>query len=146
MGALIFKAAEVRRVVEHALASTQFRSKWDWTANKSVPGTRPEVCLVHDDGVYLMSNGEPRDLDERHSGPSEKAFVAQAAGCDPKTDPDWWETSRRLVGGDDFGEYLPWAEVLLTHLDGGAETIQINVTEGNIELVDPTKAGKRGIR
>jgi hypothetical protein len=91
---------------------------------------------VHDDGVYLMSNGEPRDIVE-----GESSFVAHAKGCNPKTDPDWWDVSRALVGGDDFGECLPWAKELKVLLD--AEVVKPRIPSRwrrTIEFKMPARA------
>lgn len=66
--------------------------------------TGPGLWLVHDQGVYLMSNGIPHLEDPEKP---EGSKVVQAEGCDPKKDEDWWETSRELVGGDDFVEFVP---------------------------------------
>lgn len=108
MSKLIFKASEVRRVVDHSLKapkqSPMFGSGGD-------PAPVPSIILVHDHGVYLMSNGDPRDLID-----GKTCFAAYAKGCDPRTDEAHWETSRTLVGGDDFGETLPWAQVISTEL------------------------------
>jgi len=84
MGACKFKTSQVKGIVQHALA-----------------GAEPALLFVHDNGVYLMSNGE-RTKSETDSG----QFVAYAKGCDPKTDADFYEESRFLVGGDDFGETI----------------------------------------
>jgi hypothetical protein len=151
MSRLIFKADDVRRVVEHTIRSKQSEiAKWDtateengWTPDRAVPD-EPHVILVHDDGVYLMSNGTPRDIigpdgadmidRKKDEG---RSFVAYAKGCHPKVDSDWWETSRWLVGGDDFGEYLPWAKDLLARLDAGAHQIVIECNPNSLELVTP---------
>src|SRR5262245_3292914 len=68
MSVLTFKAADVRRVVEHSISNKQAEvADWstaneanNWTPKTSVPA-EPRVVLVHDQGVYLMSNGTPRD-------------------------------------------------------------------------------------
>lgn len=67
----------------------------------------PGLLFVHDQGVYLMSNGRPADTDD--SKPSGSSYVVYAAGCNPHDEQcdDWYETSRDLVGGDDFVEVLP---------------------------------------
>lgn len=64
----------------------------------------PGLLFVHDQGVYLMSNGLPGDIDTDRN----KRYVVYADGCDPDASAfdDWYETSRDLVGGDDFVEVL----------------------------------------
>jgi hypothetical protein len=144
MSKLIFQADDVRRVIEHTLAAKE-QSPLPYSANEEtpdgIPVKEPAVLLVHDDGVYLMSNGKPRDIDERHAGPSEKSYVAYARGCDPKKNEEWWDTSRDLVGGDDFGECLEWAREMKRMLDAGATQFVIDVTEQNLSL--SAKYGRR---
>lgn len=73
----------------------------------SEAGPEPGLLFVHDQGVYLMSNGIPRI----EVAPNEHTHVVYAAGCDPTLPgaefDDWYSTSRDLVGGDDFVEVLP---------------------------------------
>ncbi|WP_338821708.1 DUF3085 domain-containing protein [Bradyrhizobium septentrionale] len=123
MSNLIFKAADVLRVVEHTLAAPK------QCAAFTGPVTEPSILLVHDEGVYLMSNGEPRDIAE-----GERSYVAHALGCNPKIDSDWYDTSRDLVGGDDFGEALPWAAEIKQQIEQGAQEIIITLTADSLEL------------
>jgi DUF3085 family protein len=141
MGRLVFKADDVRRVVEHSLnAPAQGEMLVDYVNDKPVtkPVEAPSLLLVHDHGVYLMSNGQPRDL---VSGTS--SFCAYAHGCDPKQDAQWWDVSRALVGGDDFGETLPWAADIKALLDAGGKEIVIDVFGNNIELLKEQPKKKR---
>jgi Protein of unknown function (DUF3085) len=134
MARLVFQAADVRRVVEHALNSTKHNAElvdYDKDFNPITKPGKPAVMLVHDDGVYLMSNGEPRDL----LGSSERSFVAYAKGCHPGKDADWYETARALVGGDDFGETLHWTGEIKAQLDKGAKQIVIQMTKLTLSLV-----------
>lgn len=117
MNKLVFKAAEVTRVVEHTVK------------------TEGQILLVHDHGIYLMSNGEPRDMFNETSN-----YVAYAQGCDPELDPDWYETARDLVGGDDFGEALPFALAIKEQIDNGAEEIVLIITANAIKLAKPKVA------
>jgi hypothetical protein len=130
MAKLIFNAADVDRVVSHALKATEFmpnRQEVDY----------PCVMLVHDDGVYLMSNGVPRDIVE-----GERSFAAYAEGCHPDKDPDCFETAAELVGGDDFVEYLPWTDLMAEEIDNGATHVVIEITgdEMEISFVHPSTA------
>lgn len=98
MRACVFKTSEVKRCIAHALAAK------DWKMGWSEDPPAPAMFFVHDDGVYLMSNGEPGDLKNK----SEVGlYAAYAAGCDPDKNEDWWDVSRDLVGGDDFAEVIP---------------------------------------
>jgi hypothetical protein len=127
MSKLIFQADDVRRVVDHTLAA----KKQGPVCYTKTPVKQAAVLLVHDQGVYLMSNGEPRDLPDPKSASS---FVAYARGCDPKKNEEWWDTSRDLVGGDDFGETLEWAAEIRRMLDAGATEIVIDVTPKDLKL------------
>jgi hypothetical protein len=98
MGVCIFKTSEVLRCVEHALISLKWDMGW---ANEEKP--QPALFFVHDQGVYVMSNANPRDL---LVGSKNSAYVAYAAGTNPEHDEDWWDNARDLVGGDDFAETL----------------------------------------
>ena len=110
MSRLVFKADDLRRLVTHALAAPSHSVGYG--------GVKGDVVLAHDQGVYLMSAGQPRDL-----------------VSDPRTDSAWWETARDLVGGDDFGQHLPWATGIRAAIDGGARTVVIDITEESISLV-----------
>lgn len=58
------------------------------------------LMLAKDNGVYLMPT-----VGERNATGRIKHLV-YADGCHPEKDEAWYETSRQLVGGDDFGEEL----------------------------------------
>lgn len=167
MARLLFNADDVRRVVEHSIAAPRQRPQtvgYDEKTGNPItkPVEHPSVMLVHDDGVYLMSNGEPRDVvqaeitvvplddpellhDTLASALGEKpatrktgrSFCAHAKGCDPGKDKDWWDRSRELVGGDDFAETLPWAQHFKAQLDRGAKQIAINYSETRISIGTP---------
>lgn len=109
MGVCRFKTSEVLPLIKHALAATEFDMGYEGMSDEQYvelgmtpPKTRtpngPALLLVHDQGVYLMSNGIPRSADA----------VAYAEGCDPKVGEfdEWYGKSRDLVGGDDFVEVI----------------------------------------
>lgn len=120
MPTCVFKSDEVRRCVEHALNSTQWSMGW-MEELRPVPG----LFFVHDQGVYLMSNGEPRDVEGNNS------YVAYAEHCNPAVDAEWWDNARELVGGDDFAEVLPVNRDWLVKL-GRYEELEITVTGSEI--------------
>lgn len=124
MGLCVFKTAYIKRCIEHALKATDFRMPF------SEEPPKPALLFVHDQGVYLMSNGLPMD-NISHSGSS--AYVAYAEGCDPKINSNWWEASRALVGGDDFGEILPIDAAWLEKCDLFNE-FHIDVTEATLDM------------
>ena len=113
-----------------------------YTPTRSKPA-EPVVMLVHDHGVYLMSNGKPRDTIKRMSPNGEReiesAFCAYAKGCNPATDEEWYDTAHGLVGGDDFGEYLPWARQMQEAIKAGAKTITLNFTQRGITMSAPAR-------
>lgn len=127
MGRLRFDPEEVRRVWEHSKASKHWRKVWGEERHE------PYLCLVHDHGVYLMSPGIPHL--EREDKP-ESSFVAYAAGCNPDKQEfdDWWETSRILVGGDDFSEELPIDTFDKLFALPNVSEIYIDLSESNIEV------------
>jgi hypothetical protein len=134
MKKLIFKSADLLRVVEHSLAAPEQRPQVvDYNDDGPVysAADAPAVLLVHDEGVYLMSNGKPSDP----LGDGKGCYVAYAAGCNPKSDSDWYDTARDLVGGDDFSEQLPWAELIKAFIDAGEKEIIISMTSDGIELL-----------
>lgn len=140
MSKLIFKAADLLRVVDHSLAAPkQGEQLVDYNDDGPVtePVEAPAVLLVHDQGVYLMSNGQPRDIVEGIS-----SYCAFAECCNPKTDGEWWNNARDLVGGDDFGETLPWAAEIKALIDAGEQQIIIDLTDGKIELLPPSRKRK----
>ena len=129
MPTCVFKTDEVRRCVEHALNSTSWGMGW----SDAPPG--PAVFFVHDQGVYLMSNGEPRDLTINPRTPTAQptSYCAYAAQCNPSTDEDWWDNSNDLVGGDDFAETLPITSEWLANC-GRYEELHITVNGGELEI------------
>ena len=126
MGLCVFKTKEVRRCVEHAMAAKAFNMAF----SEDTP--QPGVLFVHDQGVYLMSNGQPRDLVIAEDGKA-SSYVAYAQHCHPEHDEDWWENSRELVGGDDFGEVFLVSERWLEDCDKYTE-LHIEVEPDRMEL------------
>jgi Protein of unknown function (DUF3085) len=103
----------------------------DYRNRITAPPEAPAVLLVHDEGVYLMSNGAPLDIDE-----GECSFVACARGRDPKADSGWYDTARDLFGGDDFAECLPWAAEIKRQLDAGGQEIIIEISGDSLALAE----------
>lgn len=108
-----FKAADLKRLITHARTATDFDMGHENMTDAefeslglSPPAERtpvgPGLLFVHDRGIYLMSNGIPRDLDAVQSG----SHVVYAQYCNPHEDEDWYDNSRELVGGDDFAEVI----------------------------------------
>ena len=129
MGTLQFRTADLLPLVEHALAAPEHDAAVE---EPTPPGAA--LWLVHDHGVYLMSNGLPRLQDG--NGRSRVVF---AEGCDPGKDPQWWEASDTLVGGDDFAEVLDesWLRQIRAAHDAGEETLSIALSADAVALVRP---------
>lgn len=117
MPKLTFPAGDVAAQARHALAAVEHRLLYGQT------DPAPALWLVHDQGVYVMSNGADDD--------GSRPRPAYAAGCDPDRDPDWWDTGRDLVGGDDFAELLVDGDGL-ARLAGHGE----NLDEFTVEVTD----------
>jgi hypothetical protein len=122
MGICIFKTQDLKRVINHALQSK------DWSMPWSHEKPQPAILLVHDQGVYCMSNGIPRDRVEEKSN-----FCVYAKGCDPRTDEDFYDESQYLVGGDDFVEILPVSQETLQLCDQFGE-VEITVTSNKLSM------------
>lgn len=129
MGQCVFKTSDVRRCVEHALRATD----WDMAWERGTTEPTPCLMFVHDSGVYVMSNGIPRDAIA-----DEKCYTAHAKYCDPAVDENWWENSAALVGGDDFVEVLPVTTEQLKDCDDYEEFIvNVNETELTVSFRTP---------
>ena len=131
MVVLEFKASEVARIVRHALTAPEHRSAYGQEEN---PG--PQLWLVGDQGVYLMSNGSPADdTGETNT----KLFVSYAKGCNPEADDfdTWYNNKVDWFGGDDGCDALDWCETIGQQLIAGAKTIRIGITANNMKLLDP---------
>jgi DUF3085 family protein len=112
----------IRRLIAHAMAAKDFRRIL------GEESASPALHFVKDEGIYLMSNGSPRDI----IGPARdsdlgRSFVVYAKGFNPTADPDVWERSREAVGGDDFVESFPIAELGPISLD--VRALFIDVTD-----------------
>jgi Protein of unknown function (DUF3085) len=127
MGQCVFKTEKLFRPFLHALQAP------NWSVGYQSDETpAPGFLFVHDDGIYMMSNGIPGDTE----GAQTRQHVVYAAGCDPQNDPDFYDTARDLVGGDDFAEYIAFERPeefarLLTHF----EEMVIDITSTSFTVV-----------
>ena len=128
MAVLEFGACAVRRIITHAKAAPAHQMGW----SSHLP--QAAVILVGDQGVYLMSNGEPA---LKHKEGSDKNFVAYAQGMNPLCDPDWWEAKRNSFGADDGADTLLIVDELFLPLERGEETIKLEITEDHIGVLMP---------
>jgi hypothetical protein len=129
MPTCVFKTDDVRRCIEHALNSTEWRMGW------SEEPPAPALFFVHDQGVYLMSNGEPRDLIPIEGADTGQptTYCAYAEHCDPSKDEDWWENASGLVGGDDFAETISVNRAFLNDC-GRYEQLEVELTPTQLSV------------
>lgn len=125
MPTCVFKTDEIRRSVIHATSATEWDMGWEGDP------ARPALLFVHDTGVYLMSNGIPRDISDHDT---ERCYVAFAEHCNPITDSEFYENSRELVGGDDFVEVLPINDSFLQDC-AEYEEFHVVVSENQLECL-----------
>jgi hypothetical protein len=109
MAKLIFNdMAGVRRLIAHAKAAPDHSKCFGEKVAK------PALHFVKDEGIYLMSNGKPRDIaDGKADTLGAKSFVVYAKGYDPVKGnrSDVWSAAREAVGGDDFSESIDLADI-----------------------------------
>ncbi|WP_168222594.1 DUF3085 domain-containing protein [Micromonospora sp. HM134] len=128
---LHFDLAKTLRLAEHAVAADEHVASFTEHENHiRCPGA---LEWVHDDGVYLMSNGLPRL--RAQSGAN---LTVHAEGWDPcvddhRSDPD--------LGGDDFVEHLhlteqphPLITVLRAAHAAGLGWLELTVSEDTFEV------------
>lgn len=127
MAVLIFEAISVQRLVEHAKCAPQHAMGY------SDAQPKPALMLVGDQGVYLVSNGEPADKAE--DAPS--CFVAHARGHNPNIDHDWWDAKRASFGGDDGVEVLDIIPAVDLLLSRGEAEIKIEINDDHVGLLMP---------
>lgn len=94
------------------------------------PVYAPSIMLVKDEGAYLMSPftkpGAPESARlTEPDGKKTKLHVVYADGCGP--DDEW-------IGGDDFGETLPFVNDMIRARDEGHTTAIFKVTQNTITL------------
>ena len=128
---LTFTTAEVKPLVDQALAATEHRPSY--TQQGIAPADIPAALwLVKDQGVYLMSNGA---LSKDSEGFVVRAATAYAAECNPTTleFEEWYGNARAIMGGDDSVESLPleWFDGVLKR---NKPTFRLYITDDAIEL------------
>lgn len=122
---LTFNPVDVQRIVAHTLAAAQQSEVYGLAVDE------PSVLLVKDEGVYLMSNGNPPDLREHPGGGNSPIFVTYADGFGPLTGDDaHGKVADALGDGSDFAEPLPAAS-----FTNCKESCTITVTKDAITVV-----------
>lgn len=91
--------------------------------HKAVYDQEPQagIIMVKDEGVYLM----PTMVLPEGKTPTSEKLVFYAEGCNPDKDEDWYQTSRALCGGDDFGQLISDKEFLKGIVDGTIQATHI---------------------
>lgn len=125
---LRFNLDDLKRLVAHAKAAKEHRPGYD-------QAPEPALFLVHDDGIYLMSSGIPRDLRDGQVEPNGRSFVAYAKGFNADTDTDVHERAAEAVGGDDFAEMLPLEGFTSALDDPTTVGLLLKVTSQRIEII-----------
>ena len=134
---LKFDLREVAPILEHSEKSPEHKGIYG-----DMRFAKPGLWLVHDQGVYLMSNGKPSQEDT--SKPEgENLRVAYAEGCEPNADSfDWYQRSRDEVGGDDFVEYIAAKDVRKA-IDSGMRWMNVKVSSEAFEIGYSKTRGKK---
>ncbi|QOC94367.1 DUF3085 domain-containing protein [Micromonospora craniellae] len=99
---LYFDLTATLRLAEHAVAADQHVPSF--TEREDQTSCAGALEWVHDDGVYLMSNGLPRLQDPDRPGAN---LTVHAHGWNPRVDG---HRADRDLGGDDFVEHLHLTE------------------------------------
>ncbi len=103
MSRIVFNNSEALKcLAEGTLKAKKFRLPYTDKHTKD-----KGVLFVKDSGIYLMN------AYAGGSSPNELGTVVFAESFDPTKDEDVWERSREAVGGDDFGEFLEFPEIML---------------------------------
>jgi hypothetical protein len=103
-----------------------FRSNGDHIDLAKVP---PGFWLVKDRGIYMMSNGRPRQLLDAGAT---KSYVVYAKGYQPGVDEDWFDRACDAVGGDDFVQFIP-LEWFAAAKSAGKRVLTIRVSDDFVE-------------
>jgi Protein of unknown function (DUF3085) len=128
MAKFIFDGTAVRELLTHAKAAPKTTSPYNLTDD---PG--PGLFFVKDEGVYLMSNGEPPlpGAESRNKVVYARGYeaLAQTASLDDRMER--YDKVRDAAGGDDFAEFLP-AKSLEKLEQGGL--LEINLTPSKLRI------------
>lgn len=163
MATLTFDVAALTPLVAHALACTTRSPTYTMLVDPAyrkdgvtlAVGDRPKAedidCtkipahlqLVKDEGVYLLSSGNPRLMDPADPT-GQKSLVVYAEGMSPA---DGWE-AWQILGGDDFVEAID-LDFVKKAIDAGATRLHVDITATELTLsfererVPPKPAQKR---
>ena len=130
---LVFDGPAVLELLSHAKAAPKHISPYGLTPN---PG--PGLMLVKDDGIYLMSNGEPHlpGTDILNRVVYARGYEALPGTASMEERMARYDKVRDAVGGDDFAEFLPAKSLARLAVDGRLE-IELTVDKMSIFVVGP---------
>jgi hypothetical protein len=118
----------LRSIINHAMSATTHRQRYGETDGAG-------LWLVKDQGVYLMSNGDPAQVNpDSEEG---TLLVHYAKECDPTSGADfdeWYDNGREIMGGDDCVEFIP-LDSIVKAVEAGATVLTIKVTARNITVL-----------
>jgi hypothetical protein len=134
MAKFVFDGIAVLELLAHAKAAPRTVSPYGLTEDAD-----PGVMLVKDDGVYLMSNGEPG---LRGTETTNKVVYAQGYEALPVTASveermARYDKIRDAAGSDDFAEFIP-AESLTALEAGGSLQVELSADKMTIGIVRPS--------
>jgi hypothetical protein len=127
---LTFERSGVNELLRHTRAAPRHAQLYNDPAT-----ARPGLWLVGDEGVYLMSNGDPALMAH---GPKETRRIVYAAQVDPTKFgfDEWWEAKRRSFGGDDGCNFLEYAAIIRALATWGpTDPLTLEMTPGYLALV-----------
>lgn len=126
--ALIFAGDAVLELLTHAAKAPKHVSPYGLTAD---PG--PGLMLVKDDGIYLMSNGEPGlpGTDTVNRVVYARGYEALPVDAPTEERMVRYDKVRDAVGGDDFAEFLPAGSFERLTADG---KVRIELTDNQMTI------------
>lgn len=131
MALLRFNATDVARLIAHATSCTRFMNKWDGVV------TKPDLILMIDQGVSLMSNGIDRALFEDAGVRNPLATHVYAQGLNPYRDADWF-CQREAVFQDFTGHaHLTILDDAQTMIDRGDAMVVLSADAHSATIFDP---------
>jgi hypothetical protein len=130
---LVFDGSAVLELLTHAKAAHTHTSPYGLTPN---PG--PGLMLVKDDGIYLMSNGEPHlpGTETLNRVVYARGYKALPTTASMEERMARYDQVRDAVGGDDFAEFLPAKSLARLAADGRLE-IELTADKMSIFIVAP---------
>lgn len=133
MAKFVFDGVAVLELLAHAKAAPRNVSPYNLT-----PDPGPGLMLVKDDGIYLMSNGEPG---LRGTETANKVAYAQGYEALPNTASmeermARYDKVRDAAGGDDFAEFVP-AKSLAPLEPRGSLEVELSADKMTISIVRP---------